>query len=68
MGSIADVAVVWARTDEGVRGFLVERGTAGLTTRDITGKRALRASLQSELTFDGAAWSARTSGCRAPPA
>ena len=52
MGSIADVAVVWARTDEGVRGFLVERGTPGLTTRDITGKRALRASLQSELTFD----------------
>jgi glutaryl-CoA dehydrogenase len=53
MGSIADVAVVWARTDDGCRGFLVPAGTTGFTTRDIDGKRALRASLQSELRFDG---------------
>jgi glutaryl-CoA dehydrogenase len=53
MGSIADVAVVWARADDGVRGFLVPAGTPGLQARDITGKRALRASLQSELRFEG---------------
>ena len=53
MGSIADVAVVWARTDDGVRGFLVERGTPGFTAEDITDKLSLRASLQSELRFDG---------------
>ena len=53
MGSIADVAVVWARTDDGVRGFVVEAGTPGLTASDITGKHALRASLQSELLLEG---------------
>ena len=53
MGSIADVAVVWARADDGVRGFLVERGTPGFTAEDITDKLSLRASLQSELRFDG---------------
>jgi glutaryl-CoA dehydrogenase len=53
MGSIDDIAVVWARTDDGVRGFLVPAGTPGLEARDITGKRALRASLQSELRLDG---------------
>jgi glutaryl-CoA dehydrogenase len=53
MGSIADVAVVWARVEDGVRGFLVERGTPGFTTEDITDKLSLRASLQSELRFDG---------------
>jgi glutaryl-CoA dehydrogenase len=53
MGSISDVAVVWARTDDGIRGFLVEAGTPGLTARDITGKHALRASLQSELILEG---------------
>jgi glutaryl-CoA dehydrogenase len=53
MGSIADVAVVWAQTDDGVRGFLVERGTAGFTAEDIVDKLSLRASLQSELRFDG---------------
>ena len=51
-GSIADVAVVWARTDDGVRGFLVERGTPGYTTRDILKKYSLRASITSELFFD----------------
>jgi glutaryl-CoA dehydrogenase len=53
MGSIADVAVVWARAEDGVRGFLVERGTPGFTAEDITDKLSLRASLQSELRFDG---------------
>src|SRR5215213_7780300 len=53
MGSIADVAVVWARAEDGVRGFLVERGTPGFTAQDITDKLSLRASLQSELRFDG---------------
>jgi glutaryl-CoA dehydrogenase len=52
-GGIADVAVVWARTDEGVRGFLVPRGTPGFSTRDIERKLSLRASVTSELVFDG---------------
>jgi glutaryl-CoA dehydrogenase len=51
-GSIADVAVVWARTDDGVRGFLVPRDTRGFTTRDIHKKLSLRASVTSELTLD----------------
>jgi glutaryl-CoA dehydrogenase len=51
-GSIADVAVVWARTDEGVRGFLVEQGTTGFTTHDVHHKISLRASITSELVFD----------------
>jgi len=51
-GSVADVAVVWARTDEGVRGFLVPRGTDGFTTPDIHGKLSLRASVTSELVLD----------------
>ncbi len=48
-GSIADVAVVWAQTDDGVRGFLVERGCRGFETRDIKGKFSLRGSVTSEL-------------------
>ena len=51
-GSVADVAVVWARTDEGVRGFLVPRGTPGFTTQDIHRKLSLRASITSELLLD----------------
>jgi glutaryl-CoA dehydrogenase len=51
-GSIADVAVVWARTDEGVRGFLVPKGTNGFTAKDIERKLSLRASVTSELVFD----------------
>jgi glutaryl-CoA dehydrogenase len=51
-GGIADIAVVWARTDDGVRGFLVPRGTPGFTTRDIHRKLSLRASVTSELIFD----------------
>ncbi|MEU3494807.1 acyl-CoA dehydrogenase family protein [Kitasatospora cineracea] len=52
-GSVSDVAVVWAGTEDGVRGFLVPRGTPGLTARDIPGKLSLRASVTSELAFDG---------------
>jgi glutaryl-CoA dehydrogenase len=51
-GSFADVAVVWAKTDEGIRGFLVPRGASGYTARDIHRKLSLRASVTSELLFD----------------
>ena len=51
-GSVADVAVVWARTDEGVRGFLVPKGTRGFATQDIHKKLSLRASVTSELLLD----------------
>ncbi|XTZ18990.1 acyl-CoA dehydrogenase family protein [Micromonospora echinospora] len=51
-GSIADVAVVWARTDEGIRGFLVPAGTPGFTAPEITRKLSLRASVTSELVLD----------------
>jgi glutaryl-CoA dehydrogenase len=45
------VAVVWARAAEGIRGFLVERGTPGYTTADLHGKLSMRASVTSSLTF-----------------
>ncbi|HEX2568296.1 MAG TPA: acyl-CoA dehydrogenase family protein [Polyangia bacterium] len=56
-GGIADLAVVWARADEGagsprIRGFVVERGAKGFSTRDIHGKFSLRASVTSELVFE----------------
>jgi glutaryl-CoA dehydrogenase len=51
-GSVAEVAVVWARTDDGVRGFLVPKGTKGFTTQDIHRKLSLRASVTSELLLD----------------
>jgi glutaryl-CoA dehydrogenase len=51
-GCLADVAVVWAETEDGVRGFLVEKGTPGFTTTRMTGKMSLRASVTSELHFD----------------
>jgi glutaryl-CoA dehydrogenase len=51
-GSAADIAVVWARTDEGVRGFLIPRDTPGFTTQDIHKKLSLRASVTSELLLD----------------
>ena len=51
-GSIADVAVVWARTEEGIRGFLVEKGTPGFTTNDVKGKFSMRTSVTSELVFE----------------
>ena len=50
-GTIADVAVVWARTEEGIRGFLVEKGTPGYTSKDIKGKWSLRASVTSTLAM-----------------
>jgi glutaryl-CoA dehydrogenase len=51
-GSIADLAVVWARTDEGIRGFLVEKGFKGFTTSLVKHKMSLRASITSGLFFD----------------
>ncbi len=51
-GSVAEVAVVWAQTDDGVRGFLVPAGTPGFTTQDIHKKLSLRASITSELLLD----------------
>ncbi|KOV11222.1 acyl-CoA dehydrogenase [Streptomyces sp. XY431] len=51
-GSLSDVAVVWAQTEEGVRGFLVEPGMPGFTATDVHGKLSLRASVTSELAFD----------------
>jgi glutaryl-CoA dehydrogenase len=51
-GSIADVAVVWAKLDGKVRGFLVPKGAKGFSTHDIHGKFSLRASVTSELVFE----------------
>jgi glutaryl-CoA dehydrogenase len=51
-GSIADVAVVWARTDDGVRGFVVPTDSPGFSANDIHRKASLRASVTSELVFD----------------
>jgi glutaryl-CoA dehydrogenase len=56
-GSMAEVAIVWARTDDGIRGFLVENGTPGFTTSDIHGKLSMRASVTSSLAL---------SDCRVP--
>ena len=50
-GGVADVAIVWARLDGRIRGFLVDRGTPGYSTSDIHGKWSLRASVTSELSF-----------------
>ncbi|HET8547951.1 MAG TPA: acyl-CoA dehydrogenase family protein [Bryobacteraceae bacterium] len=58
-GSIADIAVVWARTDAGIQGFLVERGTRGFAAPEIHGKLSMRASVTSSLSF---------SDCRIPHA
>ena len=51
-GSIADIAIVWARTDDGVRGFIVPTDTPGFSAHDIKKKASLRASVTSELVFD----------------
>jgi glutaryl-CoA dehydrogenase len=51
-GSIADIAVVWAKLKGVVRGFLVEKGTKGFAAPEMKGKHSLRASVTSELTFD----------------
>ena len=58
-GSVADVAIVWARAEEGIRGFLVEKGTPGFTSSDLHGKVSMRASVTSSLAF---------SHCRVPAA
>jgi glutaryl-CoA dehydrogenase len=50
-GGVAEVAVVWARTEAGIEGFLVERGMPGYTTSDIHGKWSMRASVTSSLSF-----------------
>ncbi len=51
-GGIADIATVWADTEDGVRGFPVPRGTPGFTARDIKNKLSLRASVTSELILE----------------
>jgi glutaryl-CoA dehydrogenase len=51
-GSVADLAVVWAQTDEGIRGFLVSSGTPGFSAPKISKKLSLRASITSELVLD----------------
>jgi glutaryl-CoA dehydrogenase len=51
-GSIADVAIVWARTDDGIRGFVVPTRSDGFSAPEITGKLSLRASVSSELVLD----------------
>src|SRR3954463_9108306 len=51
-GSISDVAVVWARTEEGIRGFLVEKDMPGFAAQDVHHKISLRASVTSELILD----------------
>jgi glutaryl-CoA dehydrogenase len=56
-GSVADVAIVWARAEDGIRGFLVERGTPGFTTSEIHGKLSMRVSVTSSLAL---------SDCRVP--
>ena len=56
-GSVADVAIVWARTEDGIRGFLVEKGTPGFASSEIHGKMSMRVSVTSSLAM---------SDCRVP--
>jgi glutaryl-CoA dehydrogenase len=51
-GSIADVAIIWARTDDGIRGFIVPTDTPGFSTNEIRRKLSMRASVTSELVLD----------------
>ena len=51
-GSVADIAIVWARAEEGIVGFIVPSGTPGFSARDMTHKLSLRASITSELHLD----------------
>ena len=51
-GSMADLALIWAKSDDGIRGFLVEKGTSGFSANVIQGKLSLRASDTSELVMD----------------
>jgi glutaryl-CoA dehydrogenase len=52
-GSVADVAIVWAQTDDGIRGFVVPTDTDGFSAPDIKQKMSMRASVTSELVLDG---------------
>ena len=70
-GSVADVAVVWARAEDGIRGFLVERGTPGFTSSEIHGKLSMRASVTASLAFNNcrvpeSALLPQANGLRAP--
>ena len=70
-GGIADVAVVWAQTDDGIRGFIVPTDTAGFSTSNIHRKLSLRASITSELVLDdvrlpGSAVLPEVTGMRGP--
>jgi len=51
-GNLADIAIVWAQTDDGIQGFLIEKGTPGFTAQEIKHKMSLRASVTSALFFD----------------
>ena len=51
-GNVADIAIVWAQTEEGIQGFVVEKGTPGFTAQEIKHKMSLRASVTSSLFFD----------------
>ena len=51
-GNLADIAIVWAQTDDGIQGFLLEKGMAGVTAQEIKHKMSLRASVTSALFFD----------------
>lgn len=51
-GTLADVAIVWARTDDGIRGFLVEKGTLGFVSSELHGKLSMRASVTASLSFN----------------
>ncbi len=51
-GSVADIAIVWANTDDGVQGFVIEKGTPGFTAQEIKHKMSLRASVTGALFFD----------------
>ncbi|WP_254678038.1 acyl-CoA dehydrogenase family protein [Agrococcus sp. SGAir0287] len=53
LASIADVAVIWAQTDEGIRGFLVDTASAGFTATPIGQKLSMRASIQCDIALDG---------------
>ncbi|MFF3518535.1 acyl-CoA dehydrogenase family protein [Streptomyces sp. NPDC002573] len=52
LASIADVAIIWAKTDEGIRGFLVPTSTPGFTATPIQSKLSMRASIQCDITLD----------------
>ncbi|MCU1022090.1 acyl-CoA dehydrogenase family protein [Stenotrophomonas maltophilia] len=51
-GPVADLAIVWAQTEDGIQGFVLEKGMAGFTTQEIKHKMSLRASLTGALYFD----------------